>query len=1048
MRIPLAVWIVLHLKIFHVALSEEDDKLKSAKNRNFKGSLSPITTVPFLASNDGSLLSYDISGRTRDHRSRRSTDQDNPADTIYVVVPMEKETVILDLTRKSHLLAPVAIAESWENGTLTGRRLRGDCFYQGRIRGMKSSMVAVSSCHGLHGLIETDTTGYFIEPLKRDDVDGKQRHVIYPESRDRGDTVRDVSENVTEGDLVAYHQMMTRLQMAGHHRVRQKRHNGPHRFNLEVILVVDANLREFHGEDRVEEYLITLMNIVDEVYHHPTLGVVINIVLSKILYLSQKDNTLFKADHFIVPGNAKATLDLFCVWANSVLTRHRTPEQPQYHVHDFAIFLTKENIGPAGYAPVTGMCNPLRSCSVNRDEGLTSAFVIAHEIGHVFGMMHDGQGNNCGGGDPTDGRIMAPLVQSTFDTHYWSHCAASILGDMIEHYPCLQDDPFDPGYPEYEKPYGENWYPDQQCRQEFGEGFTKCKAFPMPMCDQLWCSTPGNDMMCKTKKSPPLDGTPCGPYSWCMNGICEQKTDIPSIDGGWSQWAPWTECSRTCGNGVQFRTRLCNNPSPINNGKECTGHRGEFQLCNQVVCPEGTDLRAAQCSAFDPDVYRGGRLHTWLPYVSKHKALRCELMCISAGPGDIFATGQPLIDGTPCDYENKHNVCVRGECEKVGCDGVLGSDKVDDQCGVCNGDNSECTQISGIYDKKPTRSYTHVLLLPRGARHIKIEENGASSHFLALKVRSKREFLLNGNRREGESTEVIYEGVRFFYHNDQHRERLASSGPLTTEVMIMLYPVGSLSRADISFEYILPLEVGFGASASFSGKEEFGFERYVWDTRGWTDCSKTCGTGAQYEIYVCIDQYLDELATLSDCLEDTKPKAESRECNTQDCFSLKWQPKQWTPCSATCGNNGVSDRKIYCMKHIEGLRSKEVRVRANNCDHLPKPKWRVPCNRHPCPLDWSTENWSLCTKTCDEGVQTRRVYCNYPQDGNNYKCTGIKPISSRPCTIKQCPNCDIPSTCRNRGPLCRKNVLNRAKCKLALFRIMCCKSCTLVKNGC
>jgi hypothetical protein len=47
-------------------------------------------------------------------------------------------------------------------------------------------------------------------------------------------------------------------------------------------------------------------------------------------------------------------------------------------------------------------------------------------------MMHDGQGNNCGGGDPFDGRIMAPLVQSTFDTHYWSHCAAGILGDMIE----------------------------------------------------------------------------------------------------------------------------------------------------------------------------------------------------------------------------------------------------------------------------------------------------------------------------------------------------------------------------------------------------------------------------------------------------------------------------------------------------------------------------------------------------------------------------------------------------------------------------------------
>lgn len=36
-----------------------------------------------------------------------------------------------------------------------------------------------------------------------------------------------------------------------------------------------------------------------------------------------------------------------------------------------------------GLAPVGGMCEPERSCSINEDIGLGTAFTIAHEIGHT-----------------------------------------------------------------------------------------------------------------------------------------------------------------------------------------------------------------------------------------------------------------------------------------------------------------------------------------------------------------------------------------------------------------------------------------------------------------------------------------------------------------------------------------------------------------------------------------------------------------------------------------------------------------------------------------
>ena len=37
-----------------------------------------------------------------------------------------------------------------------------------------------------------------------------------------------------------------------------------------------------------------------------------------------------------------------------------------------------------GFAPIEGMCNELRSCIVNEDTGLSTAFTVAHEIGHKW----------------------------------------------------------------------------------------------------------------------------------------------------------------------------------------------------------------------------------------------------------------------------------------------------------------------------------------------------------------------------------------------------------------------------------------------------------------------------------------------------------------------------------------------------------------------------------------------------------------------------------------------------------------------------------------
>ena len=58
-----------------------------------------------------------------------------------------------------------------------------------------------------------------------------------------------------------------------------------------------------------------------------------------------------------------------------------------------------------------------------------------------------------------------------------------------------------------------------------------------------------------------------------------------SVDGKWSVFAYWSECSATCGGGTQTRTRTCTNPAPDYGGLDCQGESTETQDCNTHLCP-------------------------------------------------------------------------------------------------------------------------------------------------------------------------------------------------------------------------------------------------------------------------------------------------------------------------------------------------------------------------------------------------------------------------------------------------------------------------------
>ncbi|KAM9354598.1 thrombospondin-1 [Pholidichthys leucotaenia] len=56
-------------------------------------------------------------------------------------------------------------------------------------------------------------------------------------------------------------------------------------------------------------------------------------------------------------------------------------------------------------------------------------------------------------------------------------------------------------------------------------------------------------------------------------------------DGGWSHWSPWSSCSVTCGEGVITQIRLCNSPTPQMGGKDCEGEGRQTKACKMPECP-------------------------------------------------------------------------------------------------------------------------------------------------------------------------------------------------------------------------------------------------------------------------------------------------------------------------------------------------------------------------------------------------------------------------------------------------------------------------------
>ena len=57
------------------------------------------------------------------------------------------------------------------------------------------------------------------------------------------------------------------------------------------------------------------------------------------------------------------------------------------------------------------------------------------------------------------------------------------------------------------------------------------------------------------------------------------------VDGGYTDWTPWTSCGKSCEGGTRVRNRFCTKPPPSNNGQPCSGASYQKENCNTQPCP-------------------------------------------------------------------------------------------------------------------------------------------------------------------------------------------------------------------------------------------------------------------------------------------------------------------------------------------------------------------------------------------------------------------------------------------------------------------------------